>query len=241
MQCANLSISNKRQLGGNLRSRLPFSSISRPVANFISTRQDRYAPVAEALLKEIGLGDILKAEDCIDSYYLPSIALPNALGLVLKRASSRDEVWNEVVKLRIKMTPFRDYLRSLDSAHGSLREAAALLEDVLKSYGPSNLSNSVIAAAAKGAGTVSGNPQAASIASPLIGKLNPISRTRKEIDWLRRPELRITKTLISEVSSLRDNSADIARLWGAPPSRSWLEMMARQSGSDVPYSTVRRG
>lgn len=163
-----------------------------------------------------------------ESPYLPLVRLPNPIRIVLSRAESRSQIWEEVVRLRGEFEPIRAFFaensdpRSLDTKRLNkiFRDAFSGPEGGMFIDGPLEAGAS-FAAATWDAG-----------ATPLVLlRVGSLLKPGKMIDIIKnhflRPELRFVRRFADETSGIMDSTDDIRRLWGDPPDPEWIEVARR--------------
>lgn len=163
-----------------------------------------------------------------ESPYLPLVRLPNPIRIVLSRAESRSQIWEEVVRLRGEFEPIREFFaenpdpRSLDTRRLNKIFLDAFSETDRGMYinGPLDAGAS-FAAATWDAG-------AAPLVLLTVGSLlKPEKMIDKIKNRLLRPELRFVRRLADEMSGILDSTDDILRLWGDLPDSGWIEVARR--------------
>lgn len=202
------------------------TSLRYPVERVSVRRQIAYRQLADRTLNMLlGPPD---SGPLHDGPYLRPIRLPQPLGLVLTATGHRQEFWEVLFQYREKYRAVREWLAANRDEFGG-EEALADLRRLLPgaTTPAAAAADGLITAAAGIAGSVPGGTATAALALKAASTARPASRGARLIQSIRRPELRLLRSLRSEAASVQSCAQQIHRLWGQRVDADWLSRAVR--------------
>lgn len=201
-----------------------------PVERIALARRSAYLGSLERLLDVVAPEFGSVAASPSESGFLKPVRVPNLLGIVLQRARTREDIWNQVILLREKFTPLREVLRSgrANGEHDSV-QVNRILDDLTAKNSWVPLADGAITIASTVASGALTSGSAGALAMRAASMVKPAGFLQRVTERIRRPELYVLRSFATEVKGLQHRGGDIERLWSAPLDRRWIAAAARIS------------
>ncbi|MGD7789315.1 hypothetical protein ACQCX2_13450 [Propionibacteriaceae bacterium Y1700] len=163
-----------------------------------------------------------------DGPYQHPVRLPQPLGVVLAATRHRQEFWQVLFQHRAKYRAVREWIAAHRDEFGG-DEAMADLRRLLPDTAPAGalFADTMLAATTGIAGALPSGAATAAVALKAAGTLRPASRAVRLIESIRRPELRLLRSLRSEAQQVATCDQQIHRLWGTRVDADWLARAVR--------------
>jgi hypothetical protein len=213
-----------------------------PVESVALAQRSAYLSTIDQLMSRVAPqhGRVLDQPSPIG--YLAPVQVPNLLGIVLRKSRQREDIWAQVLELRKKFEPVRDFLRE-GRAQGS-HDSDAFNRLMKKLFGKSAWDvpvDTAITVASTVASSTFAGPGAGVAALQIAAVAKPAGFVKRVVDRIVSPEVYVLRKFADDVALMNNELGLIERLWGASLDRKWLVTAARISqGSANGNRTLRQ-